>query len=792
MADYTSTGLYNFPALTSLALEGKDRRYTDAVSSWLTEAIQEGDLLNEQDPQYDHAAPGMAYCSGDQLPPADNDKIPQYLQQVQIDMCTKAMRAHISALTDLKPVAGWRSENPKYLFHAEILNRLVRTWWVTQFADVQLGDIVKYAWATGTGDCELQWDPTLPGGGDHVMLARDFRDTLPIRPGRHRDPQLWRGVVLRDVWTTSSLRDKYPMYAPLIQDAAGGVLATIRGWFFSNKPKMQTPADPLATLGQPRRSGPPRPGEAVLYRCFLDDRTRNSTARPIVMGDPGTMWSYVVQPGELLYPQKRLICRVNDNLVVYDGPSPYWHGKFPVGRLTLWSLPWFFLGLSQLRTLKPLQNAINDSIQAHRLGIRRWMEPASLMNKTAVGENFMKLFDIRKPAQKIPVTGIATRMEDIMKTIDGPNPQVIAQNFQMYMQLKQDFESLSGTANLQQLMQLRQMPGADTIEKYFEALTPEIRDEGRQIEVFLRAMSPQILYNTFQFMDSARRVHLLGDAGLAIEDFDFDPDQLVPAIPQSIPGPVDPVLGIPPQIPNPAYDPMFDSQLPRAQRAKSMAKLMVFIAAPNSLLAMHSAAEEMKDFQLARMGYLDFWSLMERMQRPNVGTPPPIPLPPLRQPTPEELLEGLQQGRFLINPAMAGGMAGGMMGGAIGGAGTGAGGPGQPPPNGESGGPPENVGEGGSPGPAQPAGTPGAPPAPVDPLMMLTQLLTVPGAILEIRVPVTITERLQAQRMLGIGMTENPAGRKASGGSPPKQEEKTDPNGGKRQTITESSGSRNA
>jgi hypothetical protein len=350
-------------------------------------------------------------------------------------------------------------------------------------------------------------------------------------------------------------------------------------------------------------------------------------------------------------------------------------------------------------------------------------------------------------------------------------------------------------------MSMRQMPGADTIEKYFEALTPEIRDEGRQIEVFLRELSPQILYNTFQFMDSSRRVHLLGEAGIALEDFDFDPDMLVPSTPKTVEGAPDPVLGISLPEPNPQYDPMFDAAKPRTERAKAMAKLMTFVVAPNSLLAMNSQAEEMKDFQLARMGYLDFWSLMERMHRPNVGTPPPIPLPPLRPPSLPELVEGLTIGKYLINPAMAGGMMGGMLG--AGGAPGAPGAPGGGPP---AGGPPGAGSPAPPPGPAdQPSadGTgmapeggegavpPGAPPA-VDPMVMLQQLLTVPGAILEIRVPVTITERLQAQQMLGIGMTENPAGRKASGGSEPKMEKKSDGQGGQRTTVSESSGSRNA
>jgi len=59
------------------------------------------------------------------------------------------------------------------------------------------------------------------------------------------------------------------------------------------------------------------------------------------------------------------------------------------------------------------------------------------------------------------------------------------------------------------------------------------------------------------------------------------------------------------------------------------------------------------------------------------------------------------------------------------------------------------------------------------------------GQILEIRVPTTITERLQAQQLLGIGLVANSAGRKASGEAPPKMESKNDEPGG-RPTVTES------
>jgi len=178
---------------------------------------------------------------------------------------------------------------------------------------------------------------------------------------------------------------------------------------------------------------------------------------------------------------------------------------------------------------------------------------------------------------------------------------------------------------------------------------------------------------------------------------------------------VDPVTGLPGPVPNPDYDPQFDASRPRSERAQTMAKLMVFVVAPNSVLAFNATEKKMQDLQLARMGYLDAWTLAETLEIANFGAPPAIPLPPLRPLPPEItadpqlLLEFLAQnrGKYLMDPAS--------------------------------------------------------------------------GQILEIRAPITVTERLQAQLILGIGMTQNPAGRKASGQESPHIEDKGD-----RQTVSES------
>ena len=220
-------------------------------------------------------------------------------------------------------------------------------------------------------------------------------------------------------------------------------------------------------------------------------------------------------------------------------------------------------------------------------------------------------------------------------------------------------------------------------------------------------------FNIFQFQTSSRRMNILGDAGLALEDFDFDADSLVPAMEAQTMTP-DPMTGVPTPQATPGYKPELDRSKARSVRAKAFAKMFIFTVAPNSILAMSSQEKKMMNFQLARMGYLDFWTLHESLETPNIGTPPPMPLPPLQMPDdPAVLLMGLQAGKFIPDPQR-------------------------------------------------------------------------PGQFLEIRTPLTVTERLIAQQMMGIGMTENPAGRKSSGQQAPKAETKADGAGGARQTITES------
>lgn len=710
IVDYSPSGIYGLPALTSDTLRlGGDPR----VLGWITEAVQEGDLLNRQDPAFDLADKGMRYIIGEQK---DNAQLTlQYLPFAVINKSRKAVQAHVSALTDVKPLFAYKAMNAQFGFHGEILNKLTVAWWLTSMADLTLGDCIKYSLGGGTGDLAVEWDPSASyGQGDHKVIAKDFRDTLAIRPGSDPNPQTWQGVVFREAYSINAMRQKYKEYEAAFRPAPDNLLSTIMSRFRHAVARLQTPAsDTLSGLTNVPAARAVRPGDVVVYRTYLNDLSRNLTNKPIVMGDATANWSYVAEPGALLYPQKRLIVSTPE-MILYDGPNPFWHSMYPFARLRLWSVPWCFLGLSLLHDTIPIQDAINDSMMELRLGIKQWTNPDIQFDKNAVSGTFRQAFDARRPGKKIAINMMGSGSKEPFEKKDGPNPQVLNLLLETYRQLCQEHDAQTGVANLETLLQMRaQLPAADTLEKYTEALTPQLRQEGRQIEAFLRDVAQMHKFNIFQFETSARRLNILGDSALALEDFDFDPDVLVPAMNKLSPV-VDQATGISTLQPTEGYMPEFDAELPRSQRAKAFARLFVFTVAPNSILAMATQERKMMNFQLARMGYLDFWSLHESLETPNVGNPPPIPLPPLEPPTdPVALVEGIQSGKYLLDPAH-------------------------------------------------------------------------PGQVLEMRTPMTVTERLIAQQMMGIGQTANPAGRKASGQEAPQQEQKSDGAGGQRQTITES------
>ena len=690
------------------------------VLNWIKEAVLEGEGLMRQDPLFDGMDRNMEYVLGRQAILASTQDNPDYLSKIVLNETHRSIRRHVSSLTDIKPVFAYRTPNPNFNQHSLLLNQLVTVWWINTFSDLSLADAVKYAAVAGAGDLVCEYDPYYGPNGDVRLMARDPRDTIPIRPSRDGSIQNWFGCILREAHSPNVLRAMYPNLAGLMQgDNPWG--AGIFTKFKASMTRIMGSGDHSTLDGLNKtRTGKLVGDEIALYRCYLNDAAVNSTDHPILMGRAGTSWSYMVNPGDRLYPRKRLIV-CTERAVLYDGPNTYWHGMFPVSRLMLDRWPWSFFGLPLVNAMKPLQDAINTLASVLVQSVKVAAAPPAIGN-SRVPRGMLAGWDRRKPNAKIHTNEqVGTGIQDVKP------PDLPSYSFELLGFLRNAFHEQAGDSNLDALQAavVRQIPDQDGIEAFMAASSPELKLEGRQVEICLRELADMMKANIFQYYDTARRIQVLGDAGLTLEDFDYDPGNLVPAMAPTQPD----------GTPTPGYHPQLDVNVDQKDRAQFFLKLFTFYVTPNSLLALNAKSEQMKYVQLARAGWCDIWTLWEKLEVPNAGQPPLMMLPMDKQPDPVTLA------------AIAAGQV---------------------------------------------------PGAAMDPNT---------GQALTLRLPVTITERLQAQQMLNMqmggggpaggappggggasGPPSNPqnAGRKATGQASPTLHTQPTPGGGQRIKVEES------
>ena len=595
---------------------------------WLAEVVQEGDRINKDDPAAERADLAMSYVLGEQpIAGSERGRRPSYLPDVIVNETKRNIRRHASALTDVKPVWGYRTFNPDWQSHAQLLNWLTVAWWTNTFADLALADVIKYAAVAGTGDCVFEYDPGF-GAGELVLGARDFRDTLPYRPGRSPSIQQWRGAVLREAHPVATLRAHYPDKAHLLREdgtAAGWGRGVFTKWRQAIRKIVQPAGGIFDWLAKTPHTGRPTAGEVTLYRAFLHDPSVNLSNKAIIMGPPGSPWSYTVHPGERLYPRRRLLVSTERTLL-YDGPNTYWHGMIPAARLRLDPWPWNFLGLSLVHDQMPTQDAVNRMVNTFLNVFEQWAH-RGIVADNAIPQSTVERLDTRKPGWKARIPGLLGKGIEVI-----PGPELPPWAFEFLQWTIEKHAEQSGTANLDVLQQLRQMPSEATIQKFFEALTPELRLEGRYVELFLRELADQAKSNFFQFYPAGRRVQMLGDLGLTLRDFDFAPGTAVPSM----------------QAGESGYLPELDAGRDEAARTAYFTKLFTFFMQPNSVLALNSQEEQIKYLTFARMGLLDAWTLAEKFDIANYGEPPVLPLPPMEPVDPVAALA--DPGRYLLDP----------------------------------------------------------------------------------------------------------------------------------------------
>lgn len=583
-------------------------KQSDDVLSWCKKITQEASDYLESCEHFELIPKTIEAISRVYCPPAGKGK----LSSTSLNRTLRVFLQLSAGLTDTKPFWEFTSFNPDHQYSAKMFNMLAEEWWEQNLIDQKWLGVIQYALAGSVGYAHVRYDQDTD---DIDLVPCDPRDVLPYRPANINSIQSCQAVIYREEKPMSFVVQRWPQHAAkIVVDKA------------LNRPTQKS------TVGQPTAFqsslwGSSEPQKKIgkqaivyLYRAYVDDRSVNESSNPVEVGDfkdtndpvtgqdvriPANDWSYVVQPREKLYPNKRLIV-FTSTVVLYDGPSPFLHGKFPFVKFTLDPVPWSWLGISPIWGILGLQDSLNSRLRITDDHAEKVGRPDVIADKNSVSKAQLDKVDTRRSGLKVLQNPMAGK--GFQKIPTDPLDPAIYTGIDF---LLKQIDEAAGVVDMSQLSQLNQLPETETVEKIMESMTPAIRLRSRVLEAAIRELAYMMLSNFVQFYDVKRRFATLGPAGLTQEDFDFDPGTLIPDFSEEDSLDAAIVLA--------------KSPAPKIQRMKTFLRNYAFQVAPSSLLNASEVTRKLLYLQLFRAGVLDPWTLLEVLGVPNVGMPPGNP-----------------------------------------------------------------------------------------------------------------------------------------------------------------------
>jgi len=588
------------------------------VLGFVKEAIEEGDSFLKAQFGYSKIDDTIKAIMGE-----DKDLKVAALSTTTSNRTGKIATDLVSLLTDIKPFWEYKTENSKYEQQQIILGKLSTGWYRRRSIDQRLAGAVRYCMAAATGPLQQFWNPLIGTEGDIDASEEDPRDVLPIRPAGFESYQNCAGVIIRREYPVNYLRRRYPSKASLIRaDRDGSLLSTLRNTRVGQLLQRMgnSPFHDRLLGNEPARTIPRIP-TADLFTVYLHDQSVNDKSYDVQMGefwddktDPETYgkpkknWSYIVKPGEPLYPRGRVVTCTR-SAVLRDGPNIYWHGLFPVCKLTLDPWPWSFLGKSPLWDVLPLNRSLNQFLQIMDDHFAQVARPGVVADASSVSRAKLDRVDTRRAGYKIYDKGVGRGVQI------QPPPSLPPDCLNQRDWLTNEMDLLSGARDMAQLMNLGQLPSAEAMEKLIYQMSASVRGRSRVLECFIREFAMMLAYNFAQFYPLQLRMSILGPMGATPEDFDQDPATLVPDF-------VHPEdfrrdgSGLP------SIEALARGPLPRYDRAREFLRQFDYTVAPGSQLNASAMERKMMYLQLARAGWMDLWTLGEELGIPNYGKAP--------------------------------------------------------------------------------------------------------------------------------------------------------------------------
>jgi hypothetical protein len=187
---------------------------------------------------------------------------------------------------------------------------------------------LMWAWFCGCGFIQIAHDEQLRNGRGDVTAY--WRDPQTVFPDPYAiDDRKWQYLILEDFMWLDNVKQYWPMPAQRVTLNRSPEPIPLSSMGRNSVFGMEVPTGPMQGMipGLPVSS---TPGDArVRVRTlFLRDNSRVRTGDK----DESIQFSSLAkQKYRLRYPRGRMIVECN-NVILFDGENPYWHGEFPVIR----------------------------------------------------------------------------------------------------------------------------------------------------------------------------------------------------------------------------------------------------------------------------------------------------------------------------------------------------------------------------------------------------------------------------------------------------------------------------
>lgn len=592
----------------------------DYRRGWLREAVQEGDQFLRNQRLFDR----IKRTDDMLLGVSDTLRGSLGLSETQCNHLLRIFNIKSAEWQDTRPFWNYESFNRSFQLSVRNLSNLTTSWWLRSQSDRQVTLTGKYALTSGSGANHIHWDrDTL----DFAMPARNPLDVKPLRPKSLETYQSGLGVDIVNEMTLNAARAMFPQYASHIEmdrDASITGLSAKTSYMPST-----VSVGEAAAWGQAAEGKLGALPVVDMHWTYLDDKSRNDSGDTILMGDwdrggaDGNLrslnhWSYEVKPGEERYPFKRLVIWTS-TCVLYDGPSPYWHGLFPVAKFTPHPYNGLWFGLSPLWACLPLQESLNRIYRAFDDHLQVFLKPPVSGDRRSLAPGELAKLDPRQPGQR----WLRNPGQAEMKLVEIPAMDPFAMEYEKLIRERMD--ELAGVKNLTSILGLNQMPEGETIDKMLASMTPESRAESRALETYQTEIGTMMAYNIPEFYDEPRVFEILGEDGLTPELYDFDPGTLVPAYTDGMFAPHG-------RVGEAYYDPetgrvvekrRTDVDLrPRWVRAREAFRKYRLKVEPGTLMRSASTQRQMTYMMLRQQKEIPRRMLLEELDIPNLGPRP--------------------------------------------------------------------------------------------------------------------------------------------------------------------------